>query len=586
MKQLAAFFNWPLGELLKSETDNLNKASIRILFTILTLTLIKAVIGIAVAVEYNQDVQLYRAVVLLLVYSALLTSFLARKISFKTIAHALLGLGLLVIWTNIFVFAGTINIPVLQFNFMLILGSFYLLGKRSGIIYAILGTLPAIVRIIADRGAWLPEILSEELASPGFELIVVLNFATILLCHYQFLAAFRANIAEKEALNKQLQRAAEEANRAAEAKSEFLSTMTHELRTPLNSVIGVSQLLLQNSNADDQESLQILKFSAVNLYSLINNILDFNKLGSDKLGLEKIPVDLDALMNETCLGVRFQAERKGIGFQLDIDERIKGMWVLTDPTRITQIIYNLAGNAIKFTERGSVSVSLKLLSFADDNPDIGFFVTDTGIGISPDRHEAIFESFTQASAGTARNFGGTGLGLAIVKKLLRLFNSSIQLVSTPGAGSTFSFHITFPLHKEPATKDSQDAEPDFNLAGCKVLVAEDNQMNRLLLTKVFSDWNNTPDFALNGQEAIDKAQLHEYDVILMDIHMPLVNGYEASRAIRALPDPVRSRVPIIALTATVSDNLFDNLREAGMDDYLAKPFKLDELYSKLKQSVC
>ncbi|HEY1025129.1 MAG TPA: histidine kinase dimerization/phospho-acceptor domain-containing protein, partial [Sphingobacteriaceae bacterium] len=338
MKQLAAFFNWPLGELLKSETDNLNKASIRILFTILTLTLIKAVIGIAVAVEYNQDVQLYRAVVLLLVYSALLTSFLARKISFKTIAHALLGLGLLVIWTNIFVFAGTINIPVLQFNFMLILGSFYLLGKRSGIIYAILGTLPAIVRIIADRGAWLPEILSEELASPGFELIVVLNFATILLCHYQFLAAFRANIAEKEALNKQLQRAAEEANRAAEAKSEFLSTMTHELRTPLNSVIGVSQLLLQNSNADDQESLQILKFSAVNLYSLINNILDFNKLGSDKLGLEKIPVDLDALMNETCLGVRFQAERKGIGFQLDIDERIKGMWVLTDPTRITQII--------------------------------------------------------------------------------------------------------------------------------------------------------------------------------------------------------------------------------------------------------
>jgi signal transduction histidine kinase/ActR/RegA family two-component response regulator len=584
METPVSFFNWSLRKLLQTEYDHFNKAGIKIIFCLLVFSLIKASIVIGVAFHYQQDLQLERAVVMLVIYTALLKLLLADKTYMRVVAHVMAWLGLLLIWSNVFLFAQSINILTLEFVFMLILGSFCLMNPRFGIIYSVAATLPVILHLIFGRGLHFEGISPNELASPGYEIMVVLNFITIVMCHYLFQQSFKSNIEEKEALNMQLQLTVKEAKLAAESKSEFLSTMTHELRTPLNSVIGISQLLLQDLHSREQEvSLQILKFSAENLYSLINNILDFNKLGSEKLDLEDIPVDLNELVRDTCLGLRFQAQQKEIDFVLDIDEEISGRRIITDPTRITQIIYNLAGNAIKFTEQGEVRVSLKVLFIDDQVLKVRFAVADTGIGISADKQEAIFESFTQASVSTARNFGGTGLGLAIVKRLLLLFDSSIQLESAPAAGSTFYFDVNFNLHQGPADSFTENPEADSDLSDLKILVVEDNHMNRLLLVKVFARWNNKPEFAVNGQEAIDKVSYNPYDVVLMDLHMPLVDGFEAARAIRAMADPVRSGVRIVALTASVSDNLSHKIKEAGMDDFLYKPFKLNDLYLKLKK---
>ena len=582
METPITFFNWSLKKLLNAERDNFTNASIKILFCVLVFTLIKASIVIVIAFSFRQDSQLQRAVVMLIVYFVLLKVLLANRAYIRAVSHVMLFLGLLVIWSNVFFFAQSINVLTLQFVFMLILGSFYLLGTRFGIIYSIAATLPVALHLIFDSQLRFAGIPPNELASPGYEILGVLNFVNIVICHYLFQQAFKSNIDEKEALNKQLQLAVKEANLAAESKSEFLSTMTHELRTPLNSVIGISQLMLQDSHSKEQEvSLQILKFSAENLYSLINNILDYNKLGSDKLDLENIPVQLADLMSDMCLGFQFQAQQKDVDFVLNIDETLEDKWIVTDPTRITQVIYNLAGNAIKFTDQGKVSVTLNVSYIDDEVLTVRFSVADTGIGISADKQEAIFDSFTQASASTARNFGGTGLGLAIVKRLLSLFDSSVQLESTPGAGSRFYFDISFKRYQQSVDSSTDQREGDFDLQDLKVLVVEDNPMNRLLLVKVFARWNNTPEFAVNGQEAIDKVSLNTYDVVLMDLHMPLVDGFEATRVIRNMADPVKSKVRIIALTASVSHNLSYKVKEAGMDDFLYKPFKLNDLYMKV-----
>lgn len=582
MEQPISFFNWSLSKLLDTECDTFVKAKIKILFVVLIFPLIKLAVAIPVAWHNEQYFHLQRAVVMLVLYLVLLKLFLINKAYINAIAHVMVWFGLFIIWSNVFIYAQSINIATLQFVFMLILSSFYLLNKKYGLIYSFLGTLPVVFYLL-ENGIKLTTGLPNELASPGFEIIVILNFITIIITHYLFQEAFVANISEKEALNKQLQLAVEEANQAAKSKSDFLSTMSHELRTPLNSVIGISELLLIDSKTEEQtENLKILQFSAANLHSLINDILDFNKLGSDKLDLEAIPVNLYELINDTCSGLRFQANKKGIDLNLGVDEVVKDQIVITDPTRISQIIYNLAGNAIKFTEKGSVSVSLKVLGGNDDTIIIRFSILDTGIGINPDKQESIFEPFVQASSSTTRNFGGTGLGLAIVKRLLLLFESNIKLESTPGFGSTFFFDISFKVDKEHGDALSRGQQADYDLSGLRILVAEDNPMNRLLLTKVFSKWKNEPAFAFDGREAIEKVKTCTYDVVLMDLHMPLVDGYEAAKAIRAIPDPVKSKVPIIALTASVSSNVYEKVKKAGMDDYILKPFKLKELYRKLK----
>lgn len=583
MKSESLFFNWSLNKLLSTETDSFNRARINIIFTIIVFTLVKLIIAIPVAYYNDQNVHFIRSVILLAVFTILLKLILVNRKYTVTIGVLIIWIGLVLIWTNLFITAQPINIVSIQIAVMVILSSFYLLNWRWGIVYSFLSIIPITVILIMSPRMRLTDIAPDELASPAFEMIVVLNFITIIVAHYLYYRALSNSVAEKNKLNTQLQNAVKEANWAAQSKSDFLSTMSHELRTPLNSVIGMTQLLLNSPYSKEQEeNLKIINFSALNLHMLINDVLDFSKLESDKLNLEAISIDLYKLINEISSGMRFQAREKGLELIVEIDEVIRSQKIITDPTRITQIIHNLLGNAIKFTHSGHVSLRLKAYNVEDETIDILFSVTDTGIGINDEQNEVIFDAFTQASSSTTRNYGGTGLGLTIVKRLLILFESNIHLNSAEGKGSEFYFNISFKKDSQPELIQNTYDFEEYDLNGLKILVVEDNPINILLLKKIFSNWNNVPVIAVNGIEALEKVEELVYDVILMDIHMPLLDGYETTRLIRNMPDITRSAIPIIALTASVSDDLYSKIKEAGMNEFINKPFNSDDLYNKLK----
>lgn len=583
MSKNPLFLNWSLRKLLLTIPDTLEQSKVKILYTFLIFSIIKLFIVIPFTYQNDQVAHLQRALLMLIFYFVLIKLLLSHKKYTNIIAHLMIWMGLLLICSILFGFAKAINIMALQFIFMVILSSFYVLDRRYGILYSILGIAPVILYMISADSLKLSRI-SDELSSPALEIIVVLNFITIVIANYLFHQALSNNVTEKESLNKQLKVAVEEANIAAQSKSDFLSTMSHELRTPLNSVIGMAELLSEEPHgAEQDENLKILNFSAASLHTLINDILDFNKLGSEKLYLETVSVNLHTLLNDICSGLRIQAKEKGLNLILNIDEEIKNMPISTDPTRISQIIYNLGGNAIKFTSEGSITIDLKMLKKEDGKVFIRFTISDTGIGISEETQGRIFEPFIQASTSTTRNFGGTGLGLAIVKRLLTLFDSTINLESSEGKGAIFWFDIPFKLEIQRIENTPSNKEPDYDLKDLKVLVVEDNPINSLLLKKIFKKWNNIPDFAKDGYDALVKISLNNYDLILMDIHMPLLDGYETTRQIRKLPDKIKSGLPVIALTASVSNNLNEKIRSAGMDDYLSKPYNSKELYLKLKE---
>ncbi len=586
MNSTLSVFNWSLKRLLSTEPDAFNRAKIRILYLILLFSMLKALVVVVMAAYFHQEFQLGRAAVAFCGYFLVLKVLLTGRKMLGPLTHFMVWMGLLLIWTNIFLFAKVLNVITIQFIFMLIVGSFYLLRLRYAIVYSFLAFLPAVM--LAMYPQWIAEggISEERLLSPGFEIVVCLNFLTVIITHYLFRQAFQENLAEKESLNIRLREAVKEATEAAESKSEFLSTMSHELRTPLNSVIAISEMLLDKSDRKDQEeNLQFLRNSATGLHSLINNILDFSKLGSGKLELEEIPLDIAQLFREVCTGLRFQALQKKISLDLDIDERLSGVRVISDPTRLRQILYNLVGNAIKFTEKGGVTVGLQLRAPGDTQLDLQVTVKDTGIGIGADRLETIFDPFQQGHAGITRNFGGTGLGLAIVKRLLSAFNSSVVVKSTEGEGSEFWFRLNLRRASEPQPVAATRTDDTAELSRLRILVAEDNSMNRVVLTKVLSRWNIEPVFALNGLEAVARHSGEDFDLILMDLQMPEMNGYEAAELIRKMSDPKKAGIRIIALSASSTDSLDTKIVTAGINGFLLKPFRIEELQETLKEAL-
>lgn len=389
------------------------------------------------------------------------------------------------------------------------------------------------------------------------------------------------DITAKKNAEQQLIDAKEEALQLNTAKDMFISVMSHEIRTPLNAVIGISNLLIEdNPSHSQQENLKILKFSADNLMTLINDVLDFTKVETGNVELEKTNLNIRELVDSVVNSLQYKAEAKHIYIRTDIDEQLP-LDILGDKTRICQILLNLVGNSVKFTEKGGVTIDLKLIEQTAGQVRIRFEVSDTGIGIPPDKLNTVFESFKQAQTDTTRLYGGTGLGLAITKRLIELHDSRINVESVYGHSSKFWFTITFDKGRNILNNSTVEVKIALKL---NILVVDDNHINRLLIDKVMKKWGITADFAENGLIAINKIETnHNYDIVLMDIHMPQMGGVEATKILRAMEDPYYRQLPIIALTASVLNDQMDMIGESGMNDYILKPFDQKVLYDKISK---
>ena len=372
--------------------------------------------------------------------------------------------------------------------------------------------------------------------------------------------------------------ATELAVNAVKAKQQFLSNMSHEIRTPMNAIIGFTKVILKTDlTAKQKEYLSAIKISGDALIVLINDILDLAKVDAGKMTFESTPFKLGVSVSAMLHIFEPKIQEKNLALIIEYDPKIPEV-LAGDPVRLHQVIMNLVSNAVKFTSTGNITVKVILLEEDDEKVKIEFAVKDTGIGITADKIERIFENFQQASSGTSRLYGGTGLGLAIVKQLIERQHGSIRVESIIGEGSTFSFTLDFQKTKAKAEEVIEMTKLDKEIKNIKVLVVEDMPLNQLLMKTLLDDFGFERDIAANGKLAIENMKTKIYDIILMDLQMPEMNGFEATKYIR---NTLNSDIPIIALTADVTTVDVAKCREVGMNDYIAKPVNEQLLYSKI-----
>jgi len=358
---------------------------------------------------------------------------------------------------------------------------------------------------------------------------------------------------------------------AVKAKQQFLSNMSHEIRTPMNAIIGFTKVLLRTDlSAKQNEYLSAIRISGEALTVLINDILDLAKVEAGKMVFEKIPFNMVTSISAMIHLFETKIQEKNLRLIKKFDNKIPGILV-GDPVRLHQIVLNLVSNAIKFTKEGEIKVNVRLLKEYEENVTLEFSIADTGIGISKNRIKHIFENFQQASSETARLYGGTGLGLAISKQLVESQGGTISVKSKLGEGSVFSFIMPFAKTTDKILSEKEVKEFYTEIRKIRVLVVEDISLNQLLMKTLLDDFGYENDIAADGQIAIQKMQKNDYDIILMDLHMPVMNGFEASEYIR---NKMHSHIPIIALTADVTTSDLKKCKAVGMNDYLIKP--LDE----------
>ncbi|MFH0842719.1 MAG: PAS domain S-box protein [Bacteroidota bacterium] len=380
--------------------------------------------------------------------------------------------------------------------------------------------------------------------------------------------------------------ARQKSEEAAQSKQIFMSTMSHEIRTPLNEVIGITNLLLQGQPREDQmDFIKTLRFSGNHLLTLVNDVLDYNKMESGKIVFEQTLFNLNDFLEEIMRSYSFRSKAKQLSFEIKREGRLPDE-VVGDQIRLNQILSNLLSNALKFTKQGGITVFLKELERKAGQSTLEFSIKDSGIGIPKERQEAIFESFTQASSDTTRQYGGSGLGLAICKRLVELQGGKVMVESEPGTGSTFKFTMTFGVSGTGAPVKTVEPKESFaGLEGKRILVAEDNKINFFVVNKFLTGWGVTVTHTENGQLALEALDKEDFDLILMDLHMPVMDGIEATRIIRKSNDSRINNIPIVALTAAIMSENHDKIEELKINDYVLKPFKPHDLFERIRKHI-
>ncbi len=401
-----------------------------------------------------------------------------------------------------------------------------------------------------------------------------------------FIANQIATAIQRRVMLDNLIAARQRAEEAAQSKQSFMSTMSHEIRTPLNEVIGISNLLMQaNPREDQMDLIKTLRFSGDHLMTLVNDVLDYNKMDSGKIEFEQTNFNLPDFLDEIKRSYAFRAKEKALNFEIIKSDNLPVV-VTGDQIRLNQILSNLFSNALKFTIKGEIKVFVSEIGRTGNQSNIEFIISDTGIGIPKDKHLTIFDSFTQASTETTRLFGGTGLGLAICKKLIELQGGEIRVESEPEKGSRFIFNLYFGVPDQQVSGKLTGAAETFKgLEGKRILVAEDNKINFFVANKFLIGWGMIVSQAENGQLALEMIEKEEFDLVLMDLHMPILDGIEATRIIRNSANPKIKDIPIIALTAAIMSESHDKIEDLNINDYVLKPFKPQDLYERILKHI-
>ena len=389
------------------------------------------------------------------------------------------------------------------------------------------------------------------------------------------------NMTDRKRYERELLLARRKAEQLAQDKATLLATLSHEIRNPLNAITAATRLLGMTRLSDRQEKyLRILNASSGTMLDLVNHILDWSKIEAGKLSLEQREFDPREVVSTIVNGLAARAEEKKLLLQVDIDERLPAC-LLGDPVKLGQILTNLVSNALKFTAKGSVHVAVAVKEWHGDACSVGFQVSDTGIGISPDQVTAIFEEYHQASYDIGLRYGGTGLGLSISRKLLELHGSKMAVQSEVGKGTRFSFDLRLKLGANTSVRAPDSAQPAQALSGLRVLVAEDSEVNTYVLTQLLERWGISFDTVQTGQQAVEQVRKGGYELVLMDLHMPELDGYDALRAIRELPNERLRQIPVIAISASARAWQESRIRASGFSDFIGKPFDEELLFRKM-----
>ncbi|HYH03133.1 MAG TPA: PAS domain S-box protein [Bacillota bacterium] len=437
---------------------------------------------------------------------------------------------------------------------------------------------------MADRAGLLFETVHYRKDGSSFP-VEVSTQGTVFGKERIFLSVIR-DVTERKLAEQELRNAKEAAEIANVAKSEFLANMSHEIRTPLNGILGLTELtLLSNLTAEQHDNLTTVKSCAQGLLNVINDILDFSKIEAGKLSLEKVPLELKQLIITIIRPHELQAAEKGVTVITRVDEDIP-RYLLGDPHRLQQVLNNLLSNAVKFTEEGEIRLVVTRESADTDKCRLQFSVSDTGIGIANDEMDRLFKSFSQVDGSITRKYGGSGLGLVISKRLVEMMGGTIWVESMKGQGSVFNFTVEMGVATgmKPAAKFSTEP-PALDVAKkLRILVVEDERVNQMVTVQLLQKAGHLIEVASNGREALSKVALSKYDLVLMDIQMPEMDGIEATRQIRSLEQD-NSHLPIIALTAHALQGHREKFLEVGMDGYVAKPYPKEKLFGEIERVI-